>query len=302
MRRLRFDQPLEDLLIQAKARRAAAKEAPLLLSLEWLDATRGALLGAEQAKAWAPDRLEAFIAACARLAAETKPEYLEVAPEVNVYLARLPQEAATVLQLVHRVRKAVRMVSPGTKVLVSLNVEVLAGLYGKGAFRPFGELPRPAGVTADLTPVLAEADAVGLTSHPQSAFRDLTAVRGDYLLALREALPRKPLLVTRMSMRVPEQRTMHQEEHLGYLRRLLQLCYWLDASLVVYPEVVPERSTGPFAEEVRNPDRPALGHWNDVLAFRRVDRLSAAPPRPEDGEEKAATPEGDPPRPPGGPR
>ncbi len=301
--RLRFDQPVEELVERAKARRAAAKEVPLLLSLDWLDATRVTLLGPQKQPVWTAERAEQFVRTCAHLARATRPEYFEVGCELNVYVTRRPEELPKVVELMLAARAAIRAASPGTQVLISLNAELLHGRYGKAGYRPFGDLPKSAPLVAELQPLVEGMDAVGLTSHPQAAFPEVLDLPGNYLLALREQLGQKPLLLTRFTVRMDKPYSLKSRQ-LDHVRRLLQLCYWVDASLMVYPEIRCEAPEGELAARLRDPNLPALGHWNDVLAFRRVDRLSAAPPRPgeEEEEEKAVVPEGDPPQPPGGSR
>ena len=45
--------------------------------------------------------------------------------------------------VIHRAGEAIHAASPSTKVVVSLNREVLGGLYGKGDYLPFGKLVLP---------------------------------------------------------------------------------------------------------------------------------------------------------------
>jgi outer membrane protein assembly factor BamB len=275
--RLEWQRELPELLAQARARREAAGGAPVLLVMEWLDRQRAGILGTD-APGMTTAQMAAFTRVCAQVAAVLNPAYVDVGPEVNVYLARYPGQSAAVLELVRRAREAVRRAAPGAQVLVSLNVEVLNRRYGSGRYRPFGELALRSKVeTGELAPILAEVDAVGLTSHPQSAFTRLGDVPGDYLLAVRARLLSRPILMTRSSVLIDGNVPPLKNQEPRFLRRLLQLCYWLDAQVVAYPEVATSGRNAEWDPLVADPDHPALGSWQDVLTYRRVSRLALRP-------------------------
>jgi outer membrane protein assembly factor BamB len=260
------------LVRQARARVETAHGAPMLLSLDWLNKTRSALAGpGAAAETWGPAEVQAFAAACGQLAEAAQPAYFDVAPEVNVYLQRFPGQFDTILSLVRAARAAVQRAAPGTQVLVSFNAEVLRKVYGKGNRLPFGALPFYRTVEPSLAPLVAAVDAVGLTTHLLSAWVRPEDVPGDHLLSLKARLGEKPLLLTGASVELPEN---PRPEQWGFLRRVLHLCYWLDAAVVVYPEVIPGGGKPEFVERVRDPDHPALDIWRDVLAYRPVKRLT----------------------------
>ncbi|HTE17222.1 MAG TPA: hypothetical protein VK689_02445, partial [Armatimonadota bacterium] len=184
-----------------------------------------------------------------------------------------------------------------TRVVVSFNVEVLAGTYGRGSYRPFGELvlPRKAAPGESLAVAVA-ADAVGLTSYPQSALKLPTQVPPDYLLSFRKVLGERPLLVTKLAVR-PEEKLgparVVQDVQATWLRRLLQNCYWLDAALVAYPDLVTEetgRAASPVALRVGAEARLGLGVWRNVFGWQRVARLTLAAQRDPDAEPGAQEP------------
>lgn len=273
---LAWDEEPVQLLQLARQRVKAARGAPMLLQMDWLDAERDRLLAPGAPASWTAAATGKFVDVCRRVAAAVQPDYFDIAPELNVFLARRPDQVENVLELMRSARRAIQGASPRTKVLVSFNCEVMQGIYGKGEDRPFGTLNSPPGKEPlDLRPLIQELDAVGLTSHPQSAFRHVREMPGDYLLAARRLVGDKPLLVTGIRVKVPERDW--PPPRISYLRRMLQLCYWLDAELVVYPEVIVEEKEKELAARAREPDHPALGTWDDVLSWKRVGRLSAAP-------------------------
>jgi hypothetical protein len=119
--------------------------------------------------------------------------------------------------------------------------------------------------------LVALVDAVGLTTHLLSAWVRPEEVPGEHLVGLRARFGEKPVLVTGASVELPEN---PRPEQWGFLRRVLHLCYWLDASVVVYPEVIAGAGKPEFVERVKDPDHPALDSWRDVLAYKPVQRLT----------------------------
>src|SRR5205085_9713387 len=116
--RLAWGEPLPALLKKARERRAAVGALPLLLALDWLRPDRPAPLG----DSVLPDATT-FGEACGRLAAEVRPEHFEVAADLNVFLARKPEQADAVRTLIRAAAQAIHAASPETKVVVSLNRE-----------------------------------------------------------------------------------------------------------------------------------------------------------------------------------
>jgi hypothetical protein len=280
--RLSLDQPEAALLRQARARREAARGVPLLMSLEWLDPQRTRALVADP---------QALAALCGRLAAAAGAEWVDVAPEVNVYLLRRPEEAAAIGERVALVAAAVREAAPGSRLLVSVNLEVLAGIYGRGRRPVFGPIARrELRQQPDLRGLVGLVDAVGLTSHPQSGYREGEAPHPEHFLAARALLPATPLLITRASVHVEAESQRVRRQQMALARGLAQLAYWLDAELVVYPEVTGQLTAGAPAARVRLVGQggeeapvppptarvfPAAGIWADVPHWRRVEKLSA---------------------------
>ncbi len=261
--RLRLAERDDDLLRQVAARREAAPGVPMLLSLEWLDAARGT------AGVPTPSDLARRVGA---LVAAARPEFVDLAPEINVYLQRYPDRAAWILEMVRAAAGAARAAAPETKRVVSLNAEVLAGLYGKGPDRPFGQLDmrrhRDLKVVARLHEM---ADAVGLTLRPQSAFGPAQAP-SHYLLPLRDLLRGRPLLVTRIALRQAGETQKERDATVAMLNRLAQLCYWLDARLIACPEVR-RWEAGAATQEAGDPLEATV--WRTIVHWRRVGTLSS---------------------------
>ena len=122
---------------------------------------------------WDAERIAAFASACAEVSKAVHPEHLDVAPEVNVYLRRYPDQTDAVQALIAAVKPAMKRASPATRLLVSFNAEVLRGVYGQElaatgcsavSRRPMLR-PKPA-----IPPLADLVDEVGLTSRPQSAY------------------------------------------------------------------------------------------------------------------------------------
>ncbi|HTE17832.1 MAG TPA: PQQ-binding-like beta-propeller repeat protein, partial [Armatimonadota bacterium] len=286
--RLAWGEPLPQMLEKLHLRRQAAPGVPLLLSLDRLNAARSAWTDAATQPPFTPQWREEYVKVCRELAA-ARPDYFEILPEINVYLTHAPKQRAAVKALVETLIREIHAVSPTTCVVVSFNVEVLAGTYGRGAYRPFGELvlPRKAAPGESLA-VAAAADAVGLTSYPQAALKQPTDVPPDYLLSFRKVLGERPFLVTKLAVKLDAAvgpPAVVQQPQATWLRRLLQNCYWLDAALVAYPDLVAEearRAASPLALRVGAEARLGLGVWRDVFGWQSVERLTLAAQRDPD--------------------
>ena len=267
--RLEYPQAHEALVTAARQRREAVKDVPLLISIDWQDSS---LNGAQLPE------IGAFAEACRRVAREASPEYLDVAPEVNVLLARSPARLEYVRALISAARAAVRGASSNTRVLVSLNVEVLTSRYGDGPWKPFATVPERKTDLPVLAKLLEEVDAVGLTSRPQSAFDSPVRIPGDYFLGLLPALARKPVLITRLEVRITGSTPRERQECRVMARRLLQLSYWMNAQLTVYPDLDVEGADR--AGAVRRKDEAlARSLWADVPHWKRVEALTASAAR-----------------------
>ena len=66
-----------------------------------------------------------------------------------------------------------------------------------------------------------------------------------------------------------------ERQQAAFLRRMLQVSYWLDASIVAYPDAVSDDPENAFALRVGDQDRPAAAAWEDTLAWKRVRELTA---------------------------
>jgi outer membrane protein assembly factor BamB len=279
--RLHWGDPLDQMLKEARDRHIATSGLPLLVSMDWLDPTRTTIRGGQAE--WSERDIGEFAAVCARVAREVGPDHLDLAPEVDVYLARDLNRLSTVRALLRAATAAVKKASPRTKVLISLNREVLARRYGQGNFSPFGKLGfLNRDEQAQLMSLLDEVDEVGLTSIPQSAFRSPLEIPGDYLLSLKAVLPaKKPLLITQLAIRYEEKEKNSETSQASYLRHLFQTAYWLNYELVAYPDLLGSKrpsgdKTPDLALRVEGQDRLAAAYWRDALQWKRVDRLTAA--------------------------
>src|SRR5437763_1695462 len=84
------------------------------------------------------------------------------------------------------------------------------------------------------------------------------SIPSDYLLAIEEALGDKPVLVTAIEARMETDDRFVTIEQALLVKRLLQLCYWLDASLVAYPNVAADAKSDRAALLVNETARPSL--------------------------------------------
>jgi hypothetical protein len=69
----------------------------------------------------------------------------------------------------------------------------------------------------------------------------------------------------------------------AFLKHLAQACYWLDAKMVAYPDLITDAKESGLALRVRDQGRPALTVWEDVLSWKRVPRLTAEEQQPVAG-------------------
>lgn len=276
--RLNADEPQADLLRKLAERRQQAPGVPLALGLEWLNAERTGARGPDPERLWTAGGQAEFAERCRALAAAGRPEWFDVAPEINVYLARRPDRLAAAGALLRAVRNAVRQASPATKVVATFNAEVLRGVYGKGSARPFGDLraAEREGLTAFLA-LAADVDGMGLVCRPEAGFKRAGQIGPDYLLVLKKALVNRPLLLVRLEpLAKPGAKKGELEPDAG-LKRLVQCCYWLDSGVVVGPDwLVARHGEG-------SPPPPAGGPppdetWRDTLGWKKVQRLTLAQP------------------------
>lgn len=287
--RLSYGEPEVKLLEQVRDRvkLLKAKEVPLSLELDWLDARRAGVRGGAGIH-WTDATASEFVALCARLAAEAGPAFFDVAPEANVYLRRYPDQMETVLGLLTDARLAIKQAAPGCLVVASLNVEVLLDLYGKGLIRPFGDLPKAApqpraaaeAQLMEFARIAGMVDGIGLTLRPQTAFRNTGVLPPDYLLRLRRFVPGKPMLVTRIVVEADAPGRIARGDQAGYARRVLQCCYWLNARMVAQPELMgyPETAVGENGGRT-DPIRQIAQKWQRVVTWERVNKLTAKPPQ-----------------------
>lgn len=270
--RLRFGVPAAELVQQARARRALVGQAPLLVTLEWpVNSPR-----------WTPDKIREFAGVAAAIASQAQPDYLDFAPEVNRYLARNPEELEAVRSLVQTATASIHRATSRTKVVMSLDTELLAGIYGRG--KPGAAPAATAGRGDDVTPILellAGVDAVGLASEPQTGFRLAEQIPPDYLVALRNALGRKPVLVTRLLVRVTGKSPREVAAEAGFLERLRLVCYWLNAEMVARPDIE-FKNPGAWPSDLKlSPSQLvelASAGWDLLPHWKRVGQLSVAPP------------------------
>lgn len=278
--RLRWGEPVEQMLRQVRERQSTAPGMPLLLSLDWLDSTRTSIRGGQPG--WSASEITAFAAVCERLAREVSPQHLDLAPEVDVYLTRDMRRLPAVANLLRAAQAAVKKVAPNTKTLISFNRELLARRYGEGKYLPFGKLVLlKKEEQLQLLTLLADVDEVGLTTAPQSVFNSPLEFPGDYFLSLQAVLPKKPVLLTRLAMHWDETDKTPEVTQAAYLKRVIQTAYWINAELIAYPELLAAKRTAgdkmpDVALRVDKQDRLALAYWRDTLQWKRVTRLTAA--------------------------
>ncbi|HEU4751455.1 MAG TPA: PQQ-binding-like beta-propeller repeat protein, partial [Armatimonadota bacterium] len=294
--------PEAELLARARARRQALPPGtPLLLTLDRLSPERDAWL--DGARPFTPAWVEEYVEVCRKLAAAVRPEHFNLLPEIDAYLTRFPSQAGAVQELVAALVPAIHQASPGTKVAVSFNCEILAGRYSRGDYRPFGKLALPGRLKpAELLAVAAAADEIGWTSYPQAAFTHPGQMPGDYYFLLRRLVRDRPVLFTRAAVRLEQQGTVGPELQAGFLGRFFLGTYWLDAPVICYPDLIAEegaRRDRALALRVGETDRLALAVWQRVLHWSWVDQLTLGlqPPDPNADPPDPNAPPDDPPRP-----
>ncbi|HTE21009.1 MAG TPA: hypothetical protein VK689_21800, partial [Armatimonadota bacterium] len=282
--RMRWGEPREELLRKALARRAAVPGRPLVLVLDWLNGPRTGRIGPHPNAGWEAAERQQFAETCAQLAAAVKPEHFEVGSDVNVYLARYPDQLEPVRALIRTARAAIQRVSPATGVLFSFNAEVLTGTYGRGGHLPFTDVPLvgPTSRGKQVT-LVTEVDEVGLTTYPQAGNIQPNQMARDYFIKLRRLLGGKPVLLTRVAVH------WNDSEIAGllqtqYLKHLFRVLYWLDARVVAYPDLT-GAGEGPVRSNavlwLGGKERPALQVWWETLDWRQVPELTAKVPEPD---------------------
>lgn len=279
--RLKWGTPLPALLEQVRKRREVAPRQPLLISLDWLNPRREQPL----ASVLTANGMAEFAQACGQLAAAGRPAWFDVAPELNIYLARNPAQQEAVLALVRTAGAAIHSAYGPAKVVATCNLEVLTSKYGMTDYQPFGKVPRVLKQPEELLPALGTVvDALGISSYPQCAYARPENVPGDHFLALKDALakdvPGKPLLVTQLLVWRNLKLGDAAARQASFVRRALRACYWLDAPLVAYPEALEEpKMMGASLRAVASKDGklpsgdPEL-EWREVLAWKRVEKLT----------------------------
>jgi outer membrane protein assembly factor BamB len=265
---------------RVRARRAVSGGAPLVLSLNRLNPFRNQWLDSASTRPFTQGWVDDYAAACGRIAAAARPDFFDVLPELNVYLARYPEVLPQARALAQAIAKAARAASPGTRVVISFNCEVASGKYGRGEYLPFGKVEPPSRtILTDSLTLAADVDAVGLTSYPQAGFLKPQDVPPDYFGSFKRTFGDRPVLVTRLGVRLDDKPAVGPAFQAGFVRRLLQNCYWLDAPVVAYPDLIaeaPDDALAPMALRVGKEARPALAVWRDVFRWKRVSRLAAA--------------------------
>jgi hypothetical protein len=240
--------------------------APLLITLEWPKAQGH----------WDNAQIREFAAVATQVASLAQPDYLDLAPEVNRYLLRNPAELEAVRSLIQTAAGAIHQQAPHTKVLVSVDAELLAGRYGRPK-SPGGKSPE----RSEMLSLLSAVDVVGLSTEPQNGFQVPEQVPPDYLVVIRNALGRKPVLVTRVAVRITGKVPREVVAEAGFLERMRLACYWLNAELVARPDLDYREPEGwPQKAEVSPAElvELAASGWNLLPRWKRVSQLSVAPP------------------------
>ena len=280
---LRFtaDLPEAEMIRRIRERRRGHPELPMLITLDWLDARRDKPLTGSRDR-WTNRDIAALQTLCGRLVAEARPAHFDAAPDVNVYLARHPEQIGAVTRFLRGVRQEITLQSPGTQLLASFNAEVLRGTYGNGDDLPFGRLALPTEerrkAALDLWGLV---DEIGLTTFPQSAFHMPADMPGDYLFALKPLIGDKHIVLTRIVTRLQKDTPEEQTRQASFLKHVVQATYWLDASLIAYPDAVSMTKPDPKSAvpdlALLNPagDRLSAAVWRDTLSWKWVQRLSA---------------------------
>jgi hypothetical protein len=275
------------MLARVRERKKTAPRSPLVLVVNWLDASRTGLGGnAGQL----PPTAE-FADACAQLAAVGRPNYMEVVSDANAFLSRYPSRAEAVAQLVQATTAAVGEVSRGTRVTISYNVELLFGRYGQGQYLPFGQVPRPSrDATAKMLLLGNQLETLALTTYPRAGYQNQQLIPNSYLLRVRRLFPEHKLLVTEIGLPLNEKRPDREVDQGRYLMRLLRSCYWLDTNVIAFPRLTAGMgsTSADFALRVGKTERAGMLEWRNVLSWKRVPRLSIAGqgqlPLPEGGK------------------
>lgn len=287
--RLRAGDSGTELLAAVRARRQALPGVPLLLSLDALDATRSRWTFAAADLPLTGLWIEAYVRLCRELAAAGQPEHFELLPEINVYLARNPDRFAAVRALAGAAVLAIHEASPNSRVGLSFNLEVLAGRYSRGDYRPFEALPQPLPADRAIAAELGRlGDEVGLTSYPQMAYVQSRELPGLYLTQMRRLFGERPVLLTRIGVRLSAKQSDGEAEQAAFLGRLLQNCYWQECALVCYPELLTDavgEAAPPLAIRLPDRDRAALAVWQGVLHRERRSRLTVSAAYRLPGEE-----------------
>lgn len=277
--RLASDLEPDELLRRVRTRRKASAGLELLIQLDWLDTERKGVRGAGGGLL-NPAKTEELLSLFNRIAEEGQPAYFDLAPDFNVYLLHHPEQAEAVRTLLQKAGRAVRQISPGCKILASVNLEAVAGLYGRGLVQPFGKLPKSdAEATSAIDALLNEVDAVGLNSQPQAAFRSAGEVPPDYLLRVRALFPNRMLLLTRLSIDASATGSLARAAQAAYAHRIRQGLYWVNAAFVAPPELegYPVKPGDPNDKET-DPIRQAAETWRRVVYWTHVKELTVKPP------------------------
>lgn len=123
-----------------------------------------------------PDFRQAFKSAALYYVQETKPKYLALGIEINMYYAGNENDFESYVSLYKETYDGVKKVSPDTKIFATIQLEDIQGMWDWGKHAPTWF------IISDLEPKL---DLLVLSTYPSLLFHSPSEIPADYLSKVR---------------------------------------------------------------------------------------------------------------------
>lgn len=193
-----------------------------------------------------------------------EPPYLEFGVEVNSHWETDPESFETYVGLFERVATAIESASPATAILVTFQLERLAGLQGG----LFGGENDPDLAQWDLLDRFPAADVIGLTTYPGLIYHAPDDIPADYFARVADRVDR-PLAITETgwsATTVAPDWESNEATQAAFVEWLFETTAGVDLVLALWafvyaPTAAPEAFRGMGLRRADGSVRPAWDAW-----------------------------------------